>query len=588
MERSWYVRLGIVLAVVMATVYFLVPTFVYFSLPSDVRNDKETFEEALPSWAPKKRINLGLDLQGGVHLVLGVDLDKAMKDKVVRRGDELRTFADDRKLSVESIRPNRDTEDIVVTFASQADADAFRSATSEFFGDMRRIGGGGTTARYAFDSAYVRQFKEGAIDQALRTIRNRIDKWGVSEPTITKRGADGILVQLPGFKDPEKAKELLGRTAQLEFRIVADDKAAQVIDALGTLPDGITKGSDGNQPYLQASDRAFLERFVEGKELPEGTSIATGRIESFDPSGLAGPASFRTYVLHSKVELSGDKLTDARVAVDQSGLGGGKPYVSLSFDPEGARLFEQVTGANIGKRLAIVLDGNVDSAPVIQSKIAGGNAQITLGGQKNYNRLIEEATELSLVLRSGALPAPVSIFEERTVGASLGPELIKNGATASLVGLALVLLFMAIYYKGTGVVANLALVLNGAMILAALSMFGATLTLPGIAGFILTLGMAVDANVLIAERIREELRNGRTPKVAVREGYGRAFTTILDGNLTTLAAGFVLLQYGTGPIRGFAVTLMIGLTASMFTAIVVTRLVKDRMIRGRPGETISV
>ncbi len=586
MERSWYMRLGLVLAVVFGAIYFLVPSFVYFSLPSDVRNDKEAFEAALPSWAPTKRINLGLDLQGGVHLVLGVDLEKAVKDKVVRRGDELRTFAADKNLAFESIKPDRAREEITVSFASVEDADAFASASRDYFGDMRRAGSG-TTNRYAFDSEYIKRFKEGALDQALRTIRNRIDKWGVSEPTIAKRGSDGILVQLPGFKDPEKAKELLGRTAQLEFRIVADSEAASLVDSLGALPEGITKGSDGYQAYLQASDRLALERFVEGKA-PEGLSFATSKIEARDATGMAGPATYRTYVLRSKTELTGDKLTDARVSVDQSGLGGGKPYVSLSFDPEGARLFEQVTGANIGKRLAIVLDGNVDSAPVIQAKIAGGNAQITLGGQRGYNQMIEEANDLSLVLRSGALPAPVSIFEERTVGASLGPELIRNGATASLVGLALVLLFMAVYYKGAGLIANVALVLNGALILACLSMVGATLTLPGIAGFILTLGMAVDANVLINERIREELRNGRKAKAAVHEGYGKAFMTIFDSNLTTLIAGFVLLQYGTGPIRGFAVTLIIGLIASMFTAIVVTRLITDRLVRGRPGETISI
>jgi len=586
MERSWYVRLGLVLAVVVTTIYLLIPTVVYFTLPADVRNDKETFEEALPSWAPKKRINLGLDLQGGVHLVLGVDLDKAMKDKVVRRADEIRSFANERSLAVGSIQANRATEVIEVSFASTADADAFRAAADDYFGDMRRVSGG-TTSRYAFTSDYVKQFKEGAIDQALRTIRNRIDKWGVSEPTITKRGADGILVQLPGVKDPDKAKDLLGRTAQLEFKIVADSEAPALIDSLGTLPEGFTKGHDGNQPYIQAADLNALEAFVEGKAT-EGLSFATGKLDTRDVTGVPGAASYRTYVLRSKVEVSGDKLTDARVSLDQSGLGGGRPFVSLSFDPEGARQFEEVTGDNIGKRLAIVLDGNVDSAPVIQSKIAGGNAQITLGNQRNYNQMLEEANELSLVLRSGALPAPVSVFEERTVGASLGPELIRSGSLAVGLGLLLVVLFMGIYYKKAGWVADLALVLNAAIILAVLSTFGATLTLPGIAGFILTLGMAVDANVLIAERMREEVRNGKTAKVAVREGYGKAFTTILDGNLTTLAAGFVLLQYGTGPIRGFAVTLIIGLSASMFTAIVVTRLIKDRMYRGRPGETISV
>lgn len=584
MERSWYVRLGLVLAVVLGSLYLLVPTFVYFSLPQDIRNDKDAFEAALPSWAPKKRINLGLDLQGGVHLVLGVDLDKAVKDKVGRRADELRNWAAERKLSFQSIQANRADETVAVTFANAGDADAFTRASNEFFGDMR-VMGGGTGRTFAFTREALTQFRQNAVDQALRTIRNRVDKWGVAEASIAKRGDAGILVQLPGFKDPEKAKDLLGRTAQLEFKIVADREGSNAVDSLGALPPGIARGNDGSQTYLQSEDLLALQSFIENKA-PEGLEFAVGRIDMM--AGAGQPTVYRTYTLLSKTELTGDRLTDARPNVDQSGLGGGRPYVSLTFDTEGAREFERLTGENIGRRLAIVLDGTVDSAPVIQSKIAGGNAQITLGGSKNFNQILAEANELSLVLRSGALPAPVTVFEERTVGASLGPELIKQGSLAAVVGLLLVVIFMAIYYKLSGVIADVALMLNGLLLLAALAVAGATLTLPGIAGFILTLGMAVDANVLINERIREEVRAGRTAKAAVELGYGKAFWTIFDANVTTLMAGFVLLQYGTGPIRGFAVTLIIGLIASMFTAIVVTRLITDARIRGRAGETISV
>jgi len=582
MERSWYVRLGLVLAVVLGAVYLLIPTFVYFSLPADVRNDREAFEAALPAWAPKRHVNLGLDLQGGVHLVLGVDLDKAERDKVVRRADELRNWATNQKLSFQSIRADPEERVIQVDFASEAAADAFSRAATSYFGDMERRRGG-TSTTWAFTAEAMRNYRDGAVDQALRTIRNRVDKWGVTEPTIARRGENGVLVQLPGVRDPEQAKELLGRTAQLQFQIVADELAGDVVRSIRPLPEGVTLGDDGYQPFLQSTDLAALQRAIEGKA-PEGTEFVLGRIET----GPGAPTIYRTYLLHSKVELTGDRLTDARPQIDQSALGGGRPYVGLTFDAEGAQEFERLTGANVGKRLAIVLDDTVNSAPVIQTRIAGGNAQITLGGNRNYNQLLQEASELSLVLRSGALPAPVNVLEERSVGASLGPELIRKGSLSAVIGLILVMLFMVIYYRAAGLIADVALVLNGLLLLAALAVFGATLTLPGIAGFILTLGMAVDANVLINERIREEVREGRTPKAAVNNGYGKAFWTIFDANVTTLIAALILMQYGTGPVRGFAVTLVLGLIASVFTAIVVTRVIVDARIRGRAGEKLSV
>lgn len=586
MDRSWYVRLGLVLAIVLGAVYLLVPTFVYFSLPAETRNDQEVFEAALPSWAPKKRVNLGLDLQGGVHLVLGVDLDKAVNDKVYRRSDELRRYAEDEKLPVGTMKVDPADDTIRISFASEAEAETFRKVGLEYWNDMRAVRSGGNELVLAFRDDALDNFKQSALDQALRTIRNRVDSLGVTEPTISKRGEDNVVVQLPGFKDPEQAKDLLGRTAQLEFKIVADDEARDLVTTLGPFPEGITVGGNDGQAYLVSENRQQLLDFVAGKA-PEGLEIALGRVETRDPNSPVPQVTYRTYVLRSQTVLTGDRLTDARPALDQS-QGQNKPYVALSFDREGARIFEEVTGANIQKRLAIVLDDTVDSAPVIQSRIAGGNAQITLGGMKNYNQLLQEANDLSLVLRSGALPAPVSVLEERSVGASLGPELIRKGSLAAVVGLALVLIFMIVYYKLSGTIADLALVLNGVLLLAAMAMAGATLTLPGIAGFILTLGMAVDANVLINERIREELRDGKPPKVAVANGYGKAFWTIFDANVTTLIAGVVLLQYGTGPVRGFAVTLIIGLIASMFTAIVVTRLIMDVIVRKGQVAKLSI
>jgi preprotein translocase subunit SecD len=582
MEGRLYGRIGIVLVVILAAVYFLVPTIVYFSLPADQRNDKETFEAALPSWAPKKRMTLGLDLQGGVHLVMGVDVEKAVRDRIERRADEMRSWADQQGLAYASIQVDPSRDSVRTSFANEQDAAAFRTAAESYWGDMRRLAGD----RWAFDPVFLEQFRESAVDQALRTIRDRIDKWGVTEPTIAKRGSDGILVQLPGFTDPERAKELLGKTAQLEFRLTAEAEANEAIAKITSLPEGVTRGHDGYQAYLQSTDRQLLEKTLEGKA-PEGTKFFVGRIEQRDATGLVGPTIYRSYLLRSKVELTGDKLTDARVAMEQGGLGSGRPYVAISFDKEGTRLFGELTGANVGKRLAIVLDETVSSAPTINSKIPDGNAQITLGTQ-NYNQALQEANDLVLVLRSGALPAPVSIFEERTVGASLGPELVRSGTTAAVLGLVLVMLFIGIYYKRQGLIANLALVLNGLLILAALSTVGATLTLPGIAGFVLTLGMAVDANVLISERIREEIRAGRTAKAAIREGYSKAFSAIFDANVTTLVAAFVLLQYGTGPVRGFAVTLSIGIIASFFTAIYVTRLVNEFLLSRGSQQAVSV
>ena len=255
MEGRLYGRIGIVLVVILTAVYFLVPTIVYFSLPADQRNDKETFEAALPSWAPKKRMTLGLDLQGGVHLVMGVDVEKAVRDRIERRADEMRSWADQQGLAYASIQVDPSRESVRTSFANEQDAAAFRTAAESYWGDMRRLGGD----RWVFDPVYLEQFRESAVDQALRTIRDRIDKWGVTEPTIAKRGSDGILVQLPGFTDPERAKELLGKTAQLEFRLTAEAEANEAIASITTLPEGVTRGHDGFQAYLQSTDRQLLE-----------------------------------------------------------------------------------------------------------------------------------------------------------------------------------------------------------------------------------------------------------------------------------------------------------------------------------------
>lgn len=360
-----------------------------------------------------------------------------------------------------------------------------------------------------------------ATERALEVIRNRIDEFGVKEPSIQRQGEDRILIQLPGITDRERALALIGQTAHLEFQLVSDDSTLIQQALAGTAPDGYELLYDDKNPLL----------------------------------------------VQKQAAMAGDRLVDARLAFDSSRFN--EPYVGIEFNAEGAKEFAVLTAANVGRRLAIVLDGKVKSAPVINEAIPSGHAQIT----GNFN--VDSASDLSIVLRSGALPAPLVVEEERTVGPTLGSDSIEHGIRAILLGGLLVVVFMTIYYLFCGVLADIALFLNLVIVLGCMAAFNATLTLPGIAGIILTIGMAVDANVLIYERIREELRLGKTLRGAVDNGYKRVFLTILDSNLTTLVSAVILFWLGTGPVRGFAVTLTIGLFSSMFTALTVTRVLFD-------------
>ncbi|OGR92465.1 MAG: protein-export membrane protein SecD [Elusimicrobia bacterium RIFCSPLOWO2_01_FULL_59_12] len=385
-----------------------------------------------------------------------------------------------------------------------------------------------------------------ALERAIEIIRNRVDQFGVAEPLIARQGERWIVVQLPGIKDPERAKELIGKTALLEFRLVDDSGAlSKLTSALGDKRMSMTQYLDLQQKGQMPKDLARL--------IPEGYEVLLGR-ES------------RYVVVRSSPELTGSTLVDARVE-----LGGqfGYPTVSIEFNPEGTRLFAAVTEANVGKNLAIVLDGSVQSAPVIRSAIPDGHAVI----EGTFSS--EDAKLLSTVLRAGALPAPVRVIEERTVGPSLGEDSIKAGVRASLIGLGLVILFMIIYYRTSGLIADLAMAINMLFIFGVMASLHATLTLPGIAGTILSLAMAVDANVLILERVREELQLGKTVRLAVDLGYQHAWSAIIDGHVTTLISAGLLFQFGTGPIKGFAVTLFWGVLISIFTAVFFTRMVYD-------------
>jgi preprotein translocase subunit SecD len=506
-----------------------------------------TLSKELPGWwssfLPQDKISLGLDLQGGVHLILEVEVNKAVESHLERVVEDLRQdlrknrirYADIKRIGIQGVE---------LAFMREEDRQEIEKLIEINYPDYRIEPGKGAESSILMilNAKAKEHFMKMAADQALETIRNRVDQFGVSEPDIRPQQLHRIQVQLPGIKDPKRAIELIGKTALLEFKLVDEENS--------------------------------LEEALRGN-IPPGSEILYQ--SAFDPQ--TGRRTNVPYLLKRRAVLTGDSLTDARVQLDSQY---GDPYVSISFDARGARVFERITGENVGKRLAIVLDNNVYSAPVIRDRIAGGKAQIT--GHFTMN----EAKDLAIVLRAGALPAPVIILEERTVGPSLGMDSIKKGFQSMIVGGVFVLLFVALYYKLSGLVANLALLLNIPLMMAGLAFFGATLTLPGIAGIILTIGMAVDANVLIFERIREELRLGKPVRGAIETGYSRALVTILDSNVTTFIAALVLFQFGTGPIKGFAVTLSIGLLASFYTAVFFTRIIFDYLYLQKKWKTISI
>jgi preprotein translocase subunit SecD len=508
-----------------------------------------TVSSSLPAWwsgvFPTERIHLELDLQGGMHLVLEVQVDEAVKNTAERLAADLKERLRDANVPFRNVE-RTDPWDLRVELAQAADPSKLKELLEKEFPMLEWVReetrDGNFSAVYRLRESEADQVRRLAVDQALETIRNRVDQFGVSEPDIRPQGEDRILVQLPGIKDPQRAIELIGKTALLEFKLVAE----------GVSPQDIRSGS-----------------------LPPRTAVY--RMKHFDPA--TGRTTESEIALIDRTLMTGATITDARVQIDTQY---NTPYVSLEFDPQGARIFERITAENVKKRLAIVLDGVVYSAPVIQERISGGRASIT------GSFTMEEARDLAIVLRAGALPAPVVVLEERTVGPSLGRDSIQKGFFSMLVGGALIVVFMVFYYRLAGVVADMALLINMILILGALAAFQATLTLPGIAGIILTIGMAIDANVLIYERIREEARLGKTLRAAVDAGYSRATLTILDANVTTLIAAVVLFQFGTGPVKGFAVTLCIGILASMFTAIIVTRLVFDYLLIHRRMKTLNV
>lgn len=561
-------RIIFVLGLTLLALYSVAPTIIYFSQPKDIRNNQEEFLKKVPSWLPQSHVKLGLDLQGGVQLVLGVNTPGAIMTRLSRLAVEISRWSEGVNLKVETAYLSKEDNKLTVVLAGDVDSENFKSELKKEFPTLELTSLEEKTLKFDLKESEKEHLEKSALEQAERVVRDRIDMWGVSEPIIFRRADGSIMVQLPGFSDPEQAKQLLGRTAQLKFKIV-DDQFTGFDKITGDLPAGITRTSNGGQTAFSSESRDDLFEFLKGY-VPEDRELLFSRESIADNKKNL----WTSYVVHAATEMMGDDIVDSFLG--QGGTLDQKPVVILKFSPMGGRRFAEVTGANVNKRMAIVLDNVVESAPVIQQKIVGGTATITLGGGRSYNEIIEEGNELSLVLKSGAIPAEIKVLEERQVGASLGPELANQGIKGILFGLGLILIFMLVYYRRPGAIACLALILNAVFLLAVMAGFGFALTLPGIAGFVLTLGMAVDANVLINERIRQEVREGRHPRKAVEAGFGKVFGTIMDSNITTLVAALVLLETNSsGPIRGFAITLIFGLLVSLFTSLYCSRLFFD-------------
>ncbi len=589
MDRNWWTRVAIIAAVAVASAWYLIPT--YYSLFVVERKDRNNFavlDARMPGFAPagKHRLSLGLDLQGGIHMVMRVDTKTALIKRNERRGVQITNWVKEKKLGEVKVAADAEKLELTLVATDPLTMDAIEKEVIATFDDFSRVSREGGELKLHLKENQVQFFEEESVSQAMLVIRRRIDKWGVAEVDVRKVGSDSIQISLPGQQDPEQAKELIGTTAQLEFRLLDPNNAFQEMFEK-TPPDaatGITlvTKSDEGFPQLEATNREVLLEYVKDKT-PANRQILLHCIES--TSKKKACEKYTTMLVEKDIPLTGDSLTNAEARQSQTD---NSAEVNFQFDAQGARDLENLTSKNVGRRMAIVLDDNVVMAPTIQDKIAGGSGRITLGRKGTLDERLKEAQMTALVLKAGALPAPVAVGEIRQVGASLGDELIRKGALAAVVGLLLVVIFMAIYYKGSGLVADVALILNGALILAGLALFGATLTLPGIAGFVLTLGIAVDANVLINERVREELRNGKSARAAVDQGYDRAFWTIFDAHVTTLIAGFILAFTGTGPVQGFATALIIGIIASLFTSIVVTRTITTFLVHGRNATSVSV
>ncbi len=568
-------------------------------------------------------IKRGLDLQGGMYLVMEVDAVKLLENVAKAKDDAFISAMKDVTQRA-TAHPDQDVVDLAQTVFS-----ARGIPLSRYFGQ-------GQSDKQVIDA--LRKMESDAVDRSLEILRNRIDQFGVSEPSITRSGSQRIILELPGVQDPARARELIGKTALLEFKMLVDaDRADRILSDIDKAVAGdTTKKANATDTSAAAKAATILASSDTGKSSNSDTLFGGKKSFASDTSKFSGSKPFSSllkqfrnsiaveqkdvnrvnqilgsekvravlpmdveflwgkspqvagdktqlmplYMVKAKAEMTGSGLTDARVSL--GGRQSGSPDVTFELNNEGRRIFARVTGANIGKQMAIVLDDVVHMAPSIRSRIPDGRGVIE--GSAN----VDEANDLSIVLRAGSLPAPVKVMEERTVGPSLGRDSVEAGTKSFLISFIVIALFMALYYKLSGVIADLALMTNVVIAMALLAMFQATLTVPGIAGLILTMGMSVDSNVLIYERVREEWRSGKTPAHAVKAGFDRAFITVLDSHLTTVFSGLALYQFGTGPVRGFALTLMIGVGVSMYTAFYMSRAIYDLYLQKAAPKALSI
>ncbi len=568
MNRTWWFKFSFVAFLAAVSVIYLLPSFAPI--------------QKFPSWSqmfvPKDKLKLGLDLQGGLHIVMGIDPKKVLMEGADLLAEELKGDLQKVNKSIQVTR-EANSSDVKVQFLASDDLKAIRKAVLRYrvFDFAKQ---GPTEFVLTFNTQEAKFRIKRAIEQSIEAIRNRVDELGVSEPSIQSEGEDRIVVQLPGVQDTERAKEIIGRTAKLEFKLVDESKSSKDLEELVTQAEqkGI-KFSAGTQQkfstYLQEFNDAIKDK------IPQDCQVAFEK----EVNPQTQTVRWVPYLLKKKADVTGNYIRDARVFPDPQT---NEYKVALKFSAQGTKPFAKVTEENVGHRLAIVLDGIVHSAPVIQTKIPNGEATITFGASMDPNQLFKDAQDTALVLRAGALPTTIELLEERTVGPSLGADSIEAGKKAILIGTLAVILFMLIYYKVSGVIACVALLLNFPFILSIMAVFGSTLTLPGLAGLVLTVGMAVDANVLIFERIREEVRLNKSPRSAIDQGFDKAWGTIFDSNATTLVTALALFAEGTGSIKGFAVTLSIGICCSVFTSVFVSRLCFDFLLEKLQISKVSI
>jgi preprotein translocase subunit SecD len=530
----------LIISIVTAAIYLLPATPAYKYMPNIYKDNM-----------PNKGLTLGLDLQGGLHLIFEVQSDKAVATTFNRMAVSLKDIITKKNIPFKDIKV--EGEKLIVESTSMDVIDTVKASYPNLEANKSD-----SNIIFSLPNAEMARLKDGATDQALETIRNRIDAFGVSEPVIQRQGSNEIIVELPGIKDPKRAIDLIGKTAQLKFQLVNDESPVAA-----ELPASVPVGQED----------AFEATFA--PKVPQDSEILFERITKPE----SGQTIKKPFLIKKEALLTGDLLTEARVSIDSRY---NEPYVSITFNSVGAALFADVTGKYVKKRLAIILDNNVYSAPAIQEKISGGNAQIT------GSFSMAEAKDLAIVLRAGALPAPVKMIQNLTVGPSLGADSVVAGKMAGLGAIILVIGFMIFYYRLSGVIADLALIVNIFLLLGIMSILNATMTLPGIAGIILAIGMAVDTNVLMFERMREEVRAGKTARTAINSGYDKAFYTIIDSHVTTLITAAVLFQFGTGPIKGFAVTLSIGVTLNLFTSLIGTKSLFDLINYNKEIKNLSI